>query len=71
MKKAMLLGVLLAAVTFVPSSAEAGKFNRRTTTYRTNQGYVQSRPARKGPLARLWELEKRKNAWLKRTFLNR
>ena len=24
-----------------------------------------------GPLARLWELEKRKNAWLKKTFLGR
>jgi hypothetical protein len=71
MKKAVLMGVLLAAVTFIPASAEAGLFNRRTTTYRTNQTYTQSAPARKGPFARLWELEQRKNAWLKRTFLNR
>lgn len=36
---------------------------KRTVRYR--------RPAPKpmGPLARLWELEKRKNAWLKKTFL--
>jgi hypothetical protein len=43
-----------------PAPAAASVAPRRNYTYA---------PAKKGMLARMWDAEQRKNAWLKRTFI--
>ena len=42
-----------------------------TASAAQNAGKSQASGARKGPVAKLIELEKRKNEWLRETFLNK
>jgi len=42
-----------------------------TASAAQNTGKSQASGARKGPVAKLIELEKRKNEWLRETFLNK
>ena len=54
-----LLIIVFLSLTFA-SSAEGARYSRRS---------VRTRP--QGPLYRLIQLERRKNAWIRRTFFNR
>jgi hypothetical protein len=58
---ALLVGVV--ASVFVAGSASAAQQSR------SNRSVAQGQ--RKGPVAKLIELERRKNEWLRETFLNK
>lgn len=74
MKRAVILGMFLT-IFAMTSAADAGLFSRSNNVrYVQTQdgGYVARRTRRRpGLFRRLIELERRKNAWLRRTFLGR
>ena len=57
---------ILVAVAIISSLVIAS-----TASAAQNAGKSQANGARKGPVAKLIELEKRKNEWLRETFLNK
>lgn len=76
MKRAAILGMLLT-IFAMTSAADAGLFSRRSNVryvQRQDGSYVvqRTRPRRRpGLFRRMIELERRKNAWLRRTFFGR
>ncbi len=74
MKRAVLLGLIVVGLgSGIPADAEAGKNNRNNNVviYQEDGQTVVVREQRQGMFGRLMEAERRKNAWLRRTFLGR
>lgn len=76
MRRMLTMGLALAIITVSSLSVDAGGYYRRSSKPCPNCGkyhtyYYQQSTKRKGLFKRMWDLEQRKNAWLKRTFLGR
>ncbi|MBD3674343.1 MAG: hypothetical protein HUJ26_12535 [Planctomycetaceae bacterium] len=79
MRQLLAMGLALAVIAVASVDVEAGSHKNKNYVkpcpncgrYHTAQSYGYQKPERKSLLARMWEMEQRKNAWLKRTFLGR
>lgn len=75
MRRMLTMGLALAIITVSSLSVDAGGYYRRSSASCTDTECGQSRvyyykkAEKKNFFAKLWEMEKKKNAWLKKTFL--
>lgn len=73
MRRMLTMGLALAIITVSSLSVDAGYY-RRSAKPCPNCGkyhtyYYEGTPKKQNIFSKMWEAEKRKNAWLKRTFL--
>lgn len=75
MRRTIIMGIALVAMSLGSVSAKAGMQNTAQPCPHCGRYHAVSntahQPAQKNVFSRMWELEKRKNAWLMRTFLGR
>lgn len=77
MRQFFAMGLALAVIAVASADVEAGSNNNHVKPcphcgrYHTLQSYGYNKAPKKNLFAKMWEMEQRKNAWLKRTFLGR
>ena len=72
MRRMLTMGFALAIITVSSLSVDAGYY-RRSSKPCPNCGkyhtvYVEGTPKKKNVFGKMWEMEKKKNAWLRDTF---
>ena len=72
MRRMLTMGLALAIVTVTSMSVDAGYYRKSSKPCpkcgKYHVYYVET-PQNQNVFQKMWELEKKKNAWLKRTFL--
>lgn len=77
MRQLLAMGLALAVIAVASADVEAGSNKRQVKPcphcgrYHTVQSYGSTTRQKQSLLGRMWEMEQRKNAWLKRTFFGR
>ena len=73
MRRMLTMGLALAVFTVSSLSVDAGGYYRKSTTPCPKCGkyhvYYYETAEKKNFFGKMWEVEQKKNAWLKRTFL--
>ena len=72
MKRALIMTLTLVSITFGTTDIQAAKQDSKPCPHCGRHHATAHKTAKSSNVfSRLWELEKRKNAWLMRTFMGR